>query len=246
MSVATSKLILRIVIMIWLLSLGRSLLIMVGGNKLFKKASKGEKTAFYPILNLFTMLEIVDVSTFFGILFFIPVINLVALILMSYKLGVVFNCSTGNKIGLILLPIVFYPMLCFSNKQYKVSDEEYFKALDNARGEKISLMTNEEATPQALPSNEEEAKTAIDSIFKSEFDTIEQPEKYKASKIDILADNPTKIDVNKPTYVEEVYNPIVEDNKPSMSIEDLLKTENEIQEAKQAEKQDENIEILDL
>ena len=44
MSVSTSKLILRIVIMIWSLSLGRSLLIMIGGNKLFKKASKGSCT----------------------------------------------------------------------------------------------------------------------------------------------------------------------------------------------------------
>ncbi len=246
MSVATSKLILRIVIMIWSLSLGRSILIMLGGNKLFKKASKGEKTAFYPILNLFTMLEIVEVSTFFGILFFIPVINLIALILMSYKLGVVFNCNTGYKIGLILLPIVFYPMLSFSNKQYKVSDEEYFKALDNARGEKISLMTDVNVEPQAALANEEEAITTIDSIFKSEFDMIEEPEKYKATKIDILADNTKEEDINKPAYVEEAYKPDPDENKPSMSIEDLLKSENEMKEAKQEVKPNENIEILDL
>ena len=246
MSVATSKLILRIVIMIWSLSLGRSLLIMIGGNKLFKKASKGEKTAFYPILNLFTMLEIVDVSTFFGILFFIPVINLVVLILMSYKLGVVFNCNVGYKIGLILLPIVFYPMLAFSNKQYKVSDEEYFKALDNARGEKVSLMTDVDVEPQAPLTNEEEAKTTIDSVFKSEFDMMEQPEKYKATKIDILADNNQEEDTSKPAYVEEAYTPDPDENKPSMSIEDLLKSENEMQEAKQEVKTNENIEMLDL
>ncbi len=244
MSITTSKLILRIVIMIWLLSLGRSLLIMIGGNKLFRKASKGEKTAFYPILNLFTMLEIVDVSTFFGILFFIPVINLIVLVLMSYKLGVVFNCSTGYKLGLILLPIIFYPMLCFSNKQYKVSDEEYFKALDNARGGKATLMTNENPTPQNMFINEEEAQSTIDSIFKSEYDMMEPPEKYKASKIDILANN--NIDsVNKPTYVEEAYTPNRDDGKPGMSIEELLKSENEMKE-QNGEKKEQKIEMLDL
>ena len=100
MDVMSRILLLRVLIVIWSLTIGRSLLIMLGGN-LFEKAAKGKKTALYPIINLFTMLEIVDISTFYGILFFIPVLNLIVLVMMSYKLGIVFNCSLPYKIGLI-------------------------------------------------------------------------------------------------------------------------------------------------
>ena len=48
----TSNKVVIIIIIIWLLTLGRSLIIMCGGNKLFDKALKGEKTAFFPIINL--------------------------------------------------------------------------------------------------------------------------------------------------------------------------------------------------
>ena len=92
--------------------------------------------------------------------------------------------------------------------------------------------------------NEEEAQSTIDSIFKSEYDMMEPPEKYKASKIDILANN--NIDsVNKPTYVEEAYTPNRDDGKPGMSIEELLKSENEMKE-QNGEKKEQKIEMLDL
>ena len=51
----------------------RSILVMVGGKNLFKKASKKESTAFYPLVNLFTLLDITETSTFLGILFFVPI-----------------------------------------------------------------------------------------------------------------------------------------------------------------------------
>ena len=184
MSISTSKTIVTIVSIIWLLTPLRSLTIMLGGKKIFVKASKSEKSCMYPIVNLFSMLEIVDISTYFGILLFVPVINLIVLTLMSYKLGVVFKTSFVYKILIILLPIVFYPLLGSSNKVYKLKDDNYFKALDSARAESINLMTEEEIQKEnEIPYEEENVN--VDSIFKSDIQMMEQAAPYKAAKIDL-------------------------------------------------------------
>ena len=185
MTITTTKLVVTIIIIVWLLTLGRSLLIMLCGKNIFIKASKGEKTALYPVVNLFTMLEIADVSTYAGILLFVPFVNVVILIIMSVKLGKVFNAGTGYIIGLVLLPFLFYPLLAISDKQYKIADESYFKAMNNAKSESINLMTEEEIKNiNEIPVEEEK----VDSIFKSDIElkTADNAGPYKATKIDLL------------------------------------------------------------
>ena len=170
---------------IWSFTLLRSILIMLAGKNIFKRASKNEKTALYPVINLFTMLEICDINTFWGILLFIPIVNIFVLFMMSYKLGVVFNTGIGFKIGLVVFPLMFYLLLAINNKPYKLSDEEYFKAMDKIRDKDINLMTDDEIRKQteSLPKEEKED---VDSIFKSNIQLMEQVEPYKAAKIDIL------------------------------------------------------------
>ncbi len=202
MTPSTINLIITIALILLGITFARSILIMLGGKNLFKKAHKGEKTAYYPIINLFTMLEITDMSIFWGILFFIPGINIIVLSIMSYKLGTVFNTSFGYKLGLVFLPICFYPLLFISDKQYKISDEEYFKALDNAKGESINLMTQEELNAE----NDEvvDEGPLVDSVFKSDLDLMEEVTPYKASKIDLLGMEKEKAMSKE----ENIYEPI--------------------------------------
>lgn len=202
MTPSTINLIITIAFILLGITFARSILIMLGGKKLFKKAHKGEKTAYYPIINLFTMLEITDMSIFWGILFFIPGINIIVLSIMSYKLGTVFNTSFGYKLGLVFLPICFYPLLFISDKQYKISDEEYFKALDNAKGESINLMTQEELNAENNEVVDE--GPLVDSVFKSDLDLMEEVTPYKASKIDLLGMEKEKAMSKE----ENIYEPI--------------------------------------
>lgn len=157
-----------------------SIIVMIGGKNIFKKAHKNEKSALYPIANLFTLLEISNMSTFFGILFFIPVINYIVLSIMFYKLGSVFNTSVINRIGLVLFPIIFYPLLAFSDKQYNVNDKDYLSMLESAKDESINLLSDEEL--KALNNTNEEETEAVDSIFKSEVQMMEEVAPYKAKK----------------------------------------------------------------
>lgn len=202
MSPSTINTLVTVVFIVLGITFTRSILIMLGGKNIFKKAHKGEKTAYYPIINLFTMLEIVDMSIFWGILFFVPGVNLIVLMIMSYKLGTVFNTSFGFKMGLVFLPICFYPLLFISDKQYKISDEEYFKALDNAKGESINLMTQEELNAENNEVVDE--GPLVDSVFKSDLDLMEEVTPYKASKIDLLGMEKEKAMSKE----ENIYEPI--------------------------------------
>lgn len=204
------------------LTLLYTIVLMIGGSSIFLRAKKNKTTAYYPIINLFGILEIVDMSSFWGILFFIPILNLVALAIMSYKLGTVFNTSFKFKMGLIFLPICFYPLLSYSDYKYKISDEEYFKALDSAKGESINLLTDEEIKEQNTM--EEEEENNVDSVFKSDIKLKEQVTPYKAQKVDVL--EPTKeetIEMENPFKPIELVQPekkeeqkkeeVVKDNK---------------------------------
>lgn len=177
----TAMLIIEIV---WGLSVGRSLLIIMFGTNTFRKAYKNEKSAMILILNLFTMLDIAEVSTYWGILFFVPFLNLVPLVLMGLGLGKTFNTSLGYKLGLVFLPIVFYPMLLLSNKPYKVGKDEYFKALDSVKAESVNLMTEEEIQSNNELTAADVGEIEVDSIFKSKIELMEEAPTYKAVRID--------------------------------------------------------------
>lgn len=185
MTISTSNIVLSYIVLIWLNTFFMSILIVLCGKNIFKRASKGEKTALYPVINLFTMLEISDTSTFLGILFFVPILNLIVISIMSYRLGGVFGTGLFFKIGLIVCPIIFYPLLSRSDKPYKLSDQEYFKVLNNLRSENINLMTQEEIELQNQEESEDD-NVEVDSIFKSNIQMMEKVAPYKAAKIDLL------------------------------------------------------------
>ena len=200
MSITTSKIVLTVVLVLWSFTLLRTITIMIGGKKIFIKAGRGEKSCYYPVLNLFSMLEIVDISTYVGVLFFVPVLNFFLLTVMSYRLGKVFKTGFIFKIFLVLLPIIFYPILGASKRVYKVKDVSFFKVDSNRKAENINLMTEEVKVDDT-----EEEKVDVDSIFKSDIQQMEQVAPYKAAKIDLYGmeklknagDEANKSDENK-------------------------------------------------
>lgn len=202
MSITTTNFILKLIIFVWLLSVVRSIAIMFCGT-LFKKASKGAKTATYPVLNLFGMLEVVELSPFLGILLFMPGFNIIVLFLMSLKLGKVFNASFGMKLGLIFLDIVFYPILAKSNVAYKVKNDDYMRALDSARNESINLMTQEEIN-EMNKIEEPDPFSEVDSIFKSEVKQEFTTEPYKA----VRKTHEEKQPDETIGYVDDLFRPI--------------------------------------
>ena len=224
MSESSKKLMFTIIAIVWVYTILRSILIILFGKKIFKKAHKGEKTAFYPVINLFTMLIIADISDYFGILLFIPGINIIVLTAMSWKLGKVFNTSFAFRLGLVLCPLLFYPLLAYGDYQYKLADEDFFKEMNNTRSDSVNLMTEEEIKEINETPEVEEPQKEVDSIFKSDTAIMEKTAPYKAAKIDILdmeklKDAPMEDDVFKPIERQE------EPTEKESKLEELSKEE---------------------
>ncbi len=100
------------------LILGVVLISIMGVWKIFVKAGKPGWASIIPIYNLVVMLEIVRKPTWWFILAFIPVVNVVIGFIVAYELSKVFGKGGAFALGLIMLPFIFYPKLGFGDAVY--------------------------------------------------------------------------------------------------------------------------------
>jgi hypothetical protein len=97
------------------------LIVTIAGMwKVFEKAGQPGWAAIIPIYNLIVLLQIVGKPIWWIVLFFIPLVNLVALILIAMELAVCFGKSKGWGIGLLFFfAFIGYPLLGFGDATYK-------------------------------------------------------------------------------------------------------------------------------
>ncbi|MGB7749159.1 MAG: DUF5684 domain-containing protein [Verrucomicrobiia bacterium] len=93
--------------------------IIAGIWRVFTKAGKPGWAAIVPIYNLIVLLEIAGKPLWWIILFFIPLVNLIAAILVGIAVAKNFGKSDAFGIGLGLLGFIFYPILGFGDAQYQ-------------------------------------------------------------------------------------------------------------------------------
>ena len=86
--------------------------------KVFTKAGQPGWAALVPIYNFVVLLKIVGKPLWWIIGMIIPIVNFVVAILVSVALAKSFGKGVGFAIGLILLGIVFFPILAFSDAKY--------------------------------------------------------------------------------------------------------------------------------
>jgi hypothetical protein len=86
--------------------------------KIFVKAGKPGWAAIVPIYNIITLLEIVGRPVWWIVLYIIPFVNIYMAIQIPLDVAKAFGKSTGFAIGMIFLPVIFYPMLGFGPAQY--------------------------------------------------------------------------------------------------------------------------------
>jgi hypothetical protein len=94
-------------------------LFLAGLWRVFQKAGKPGWAAIIPIYNLIVLLEITGKPIWWIVLFFIPLVNLVPLFLVSIEVARRFGKGTGFGIGLAVLGFIFYPLLGFGDAQYQ-------------------------------------------------------------------------------------------------------------------------------
>lgn len=104
-------------------ALALAVFIIVCQWKLYSKAGKPGWACLVPIYQWVVLLEIVKKPIWWIILMIIPIVNVVILIIIMIELAKAFGKEGGFAVGLILLPIVFFPILAFGDAQYVYGDK---------------------------------------------------------------------------------------------------------------------------
>ncbi len=93
--------------------------------RVFEKAGKPGWAAIIPIYNMLVLLDIAGKPWWWIFVFLlgaIPIVGsilvLVVMALIYYSFAANFGKGAGFTVGLVLLPIVFFPILAFGDAQY--------------------------------------------------------------------------------------------------------------------------------
>lgn len=140
----------------WILSMALSILMIVSLWKIFKKAGKPGWASIIPIYNIYIMCEIAEKEWWYVLLSCVPFANIYAMIVLYNGMAKRFGKSGGFVVGMILLPVIFFPMLAFGkdaaivNNQPNTSNEN--NMADNTLGANAAAVPN--MNEQTMTSNE--------------------------------------------------------------------------------------------
>ena len=103
----------------WIFYTVFTILIIAAWWKIFSKAGQPGWVAIIPIYNLYIWCKIVGRPWWWILLMLIPFVDFIILIILFIDLAKSFGKGAGFGIGLILLPIIFFPILGFGSAQYQ-------------------------------------------------------------------------------------------------------------------------------
>lgn len=101
-------------LLVWLLVI----LTAVSIWRIFKKAGKPGWGSIIPFYNIILFLQIAGHPTWWIILFFIPIVNIIISIIVNISVAENFGKSAGFGVGLSFLGFIFYPLLASSEVTY--------------------------------------------------------------------------------------------------------------------------------
>ncbi|MDY0087166.1 MAG: DUF5684 domain-containing protein [Coriobacteriia bacterium] len=87
--------------------------------KIFTKAGQPGWFSLIPILNIYTMLQIVQRPAWWLLLYLVPIVNVVISIIVTVDTARVFGKGVGFALGLMFLPYIFYVILGFGDARYQ-------------------------------------------------------------------------------------------------------------------------------
>ena len=130
----------------WILSMALGILKIVSLWKIFKKAGKPGWVSIVPIYNIYIMCEIAEKEWWYILLLCVPFVNIYVMIVLYNGMAKKFGKGGGFVVGMILLPVVFFPMLAFGkdatvvNNQPNTSNEN--NMADNTLGTNANALPN--------------------------------------------------------------------------------------------------------
>ena len=96
-----------------------SILMIVSIWMIFAKAGEPGWAAIIPIYNFLVLLKVAKKPWWWILLiFFVPIANIVFLIMTYHGVSVSFGKGAGFTVGIIFLPFIFLPILAFGSAEY--------------------------------------------------------------------------------------------------------------------------------
>jgi hypothetical protein len=103
----------------WIIYFAVLLFMIAAMWRVFSKAGQPGWAILIPIYNLYVLCKVAGRPGWWLILMLIPFVNLIIAIILSVDIAKHFGKGVGFAIGLIILPIIFYPVLGFGSAQYQ-------------------------------------------------------------------------------------------------------------------------------
>jgi uncharacterized protein DUF5684 len=94
------------------------LIMVIAHWRLFTKAGQPGWASIIPIFNFYILLKIIGKPSWWLILLFIPVANVIIAIWSTNLLAKRFGKDELYTFGLLLFPYIFYPILAFGSAMY--------------------------------------------------------------------------------------------------------------------------------
>jgi hypothetical protein len=89
--------------------------------RVFSKAGYAGWTAIIPIYNSLVLLKIAGKPLWWILLFLVPFVNFIVLVIVGLAVARKFGKGAGFGLGLVVLPVIFYPMLGFGSATYNAA-----------------------------------------------------------------------------------------------------------------------------
>ncbi len=105
-------------IVFWIFYFALIIFFIIVQWKIYVKAGKPGWGCIVPIYNIVLQLEIACRPIWWIFLMFIPFVNIVIAIIVLFDIAKAFGKGTGFAIGMLLLPIIFFPVLAFDSSEY--------------------------------------------------------------------------------------------------------------------------------
>ncbi len=115
------------------------ILAFAGMWKTFEKAGMKGWKGIIPVYNMYILItEIAKKPWWYLLLLFVPIANLVIMIIVGIEVAKAFGKGTGFGVGLALLSFVFYPLLGFGDAVYtELGSAEEIVADSEDKNEKL-------------------------------------------------------------------------------------------------------------
>lgn len=207
--------------------------------KIFTKKGKPGWAILIPIYNVIVQIQVANLSMIYFLLLLIPIVNIYAIFKINISMAHNFGKTTGFGIGLVLLPIIFIPLLAFSDipEEKNNNDEKDFNAINvinnndnnnNVTDNAIPTIENLEVTPINIENNEQEniSNTKSQNEIKQKNNITETNNVNNEENNNVIAENiNTESSINNaPTETIDIENN-VNNNTPIETINTENNTE---------------------